>query len=75
MASVFWDARGIIFINYLQKAKTISVDYYVNLLQRLSDEIETKRPHLAKKKLYFYQDIVPVYTSDIAIAKINDLNF
>jgi histone-lysine N-methyltransferase SETMAR len=75
MASVFWDARGIIFIDYLQKGKTINGEYYANLLQRLSDEIKKKRPHLAKKKILFHQDNAPVHTSVIAMAKINELKF
>ena len=52
MASVFWDACGIIFIDYLLKGKTINGEYYANLLQRLSDEIKKKGPHLAKKKVF-----------------------
>ena len=28
MASVFWDSSGIIFIDYLEKGKTINSDYY-----------------------------------------------
>ena len=32
MASVFWDTRGIIFIDYLQKGRTINGEYYANLL-------------------------------------------
>ena len=31
MASVFWNARGIIFIDYLQRGKTINGKYYANL--------------------------------------------
>ncbi|GFX20279.1 mariner transposase [Trichonephila clavipes] len=58
MASVFWDAIGIIFINYLEKGKTINDEYCANLLQRVSGEIEQKRPHLAKKKV-FNQDNAP----------------
>ena len=30
VVSVIWDARGIIFINYLQGRKIINVEYYVN---------------------------------------------
>ncbi|XP_018346987.1 PREDICTED: histone-lysine N-methyltransferase SETMAR-like, partial [Trachymyrmex septentrionalis] len=73
MASVFWDARGIIFIDYLQKGRTINGEYYANLLQRLGDEIKEKRPHLAKKKVLFHQNNAPVHTSIIAMAKINEL--
>ena len=32
MASVFWDARRIIFIDCFQKVKKISGKYYANLL-------------------------------------------
>ena len=46
MASVFWDAHRILFIDYLEKGKTINSDYYVALLNRLSAEIKNKRPHL-----------------------------
>jgi len=75
MASVFWDARGIIFIDYLQKGRTINGEYYANLLQRLGDEIKEQRPHVAKKKVLFHQDNAPVHTSIIAMAKINELKF
>ena len=37
MASGFWNARGIIFIDYLQKKKN---NQWRVLLQRLSDEIK-----------------------------------
>ena len=38
MESVFWDAHGILFIDYLEKGKTINSDYYMVLLDRLSSE-------------------------------------
>ncbi|XP_047139010.1 histone-lysine N-methyltransferase SETMAR-like [Hydra vulgaris] len=53
MASVFWDTHVIIFIDYLKKGKTINSDYYIALLERLTDEIAKKRPHLKKKKFCF----------------------
>jgi hypothetical protein len=34
MASVFWDAEGILFIDYLEKGKTIGGEYYSNFLTR-----------------------------------------
>ena len=33
MASVFWDAKGIVFVAYLQKGKTINGEYYAKLLR------------------------------------------
>jgi hypothetical protein len=46
MASVFWDAEGILFIDYLEKVKTITGEDYSNLLTRLDEEIREKRPSL-----------------------------
>ena len=59
MASVFWDAHDIFFINYLEKGKTINSDYYIALLDRLSAEINKKRPHMQKKNVLFRQDNAP----------------
>ena len=39
MASVFWDAHGIIYIKYLDTGKYINSDYYIELLVCLKDEM------------------------------------
>lgn len=69
MATVFWDTRGIILIDYLQKGQTINGEYYANLLQCLSDEVKRKRPHLAKKKILFHHDNAPAHSSVVSMAK------
>ena len=51
MASVFWDVHGILFIDYIEKDKTINGDYYMLLLDRLSAKIKKKQPHMQKKKV------------------------
>jgi hypothetical protein len=58
MASVFWDARGIIYIDYLDKGQTINSEHNIALLERLNDEIKKKCPHFKKKKMLLYQDTV-----------------
>ena len=75
MASVFWDARGIIFMDYLRKGKTINGEYDASLLKLLYDEIKKRRPRLAKRKILFYEDNAPFHTSVIAMAKSNELKF
>ena len=39
LASVFCDAHSILFIDYLEKGKTINSKYYMALLVRLKREI------------------------------------
>jgi histone-lysine N-methyltransferase SETMAR len=75
MATVFWDSRGIILIDYLAKGKTINGQYYAALLDKLKATIKKKRPHLAKKKILFHQDNARVHTCMVAMSKLNELKF
>ena len=75
MASLFWDLHGILFINYLEKGRTINSDYYMALLDRLSAEIKKKRPHMQKKKMLFHQDNAPCHKSMKKMVKLNKLRF
>jgi hypothetical protein len=58
MASVFWDAEGILFIDYLEKGKTITGEYYSNLLTRLDEKNREKKPGLKKKNIPIYSLLV-----------------
>jgi len=75
MASVFWDAEGILFIDYLEKGKTITGEYYSNLLTRLDEKILEKRPGLQKKNIIFHQDNAPAHKSVLAMGKLRDLHY
>ena len=71
MATVFWNARGIIYIDYLEKRQTITGAYHATILHRLSEEIKKKCPLL--KKILFHQDNARVHTCAISMAKIMKL--
>jgi histone-lysine N-methyltransferase SETMAR len=57
MAIVFWDAEGILFIDCLEKGKTITGEYYSNLLTKKKKKIHEKRLGLQKKKSSFIRTI------------------
>jgi [histone H3]-lysine36 N-dimethyltransferase SETMAR len=75
MASVFWDARGIILIEYLKKGQIFNSEYYIALLERLTDENKRNRPHLKQKKVLFHQDNAPCHKSIKTIAKLYELAY
>ncbi|XP_011865157.1 PREDICTED: histone-lysine N-methyltransferase SETMAR-like, partial [Vollenhovia emeryi] len=75
VATVFWDSRGIILIDYLAKGETINGQYYAALLDKLKATIKEKRPHLVKKKILFHQDNTRVHTCMVAMSKLNELKF
>ena len=43
MATVFWDAKGVIMLDFLHKRSTITEVYYANLLDQLRTTIREKR--------------------------------
>ena len=42
MDNIFWDAHGLIFIDYFEKGRTITGAYYAALLGQLVDEMRKK---------------------------------
>ena len=74
LASVFWDAQGILFINYLEKRRTINSKDYIALSVRLKEEIIKKRPQM-KKKVFFHQDNALYHKSIAMMAKLHRLYF
>ena len=75
MAGIYWDAHRVIFIDYLEKRRTITGAYYVGLLDRCVDQIKKKRPHFKKKKILFHDDNAPSHTSNFPHAKKHELGF
>ena len=75
LASVFWDAQGILFIDYVEKGRTINSEYYIALLVRLKKEIAKKWPQIKKKKTLFHQDNALCQKSIATIAKLHKLHF
>ena len=65
----------VIFIDYLQKGRTITGAYYAALLNRLVDEIKKKQLNLKKKKILFHGDDEPSHTSNIAQTKKHEFGF
>lgn len=75
MASVFWDAKGFLLIDYLEKGKTITGEYYSNLVTKLDAKICENRPGLQKKKIIFHQDNASVHKSVLAMGNLRDLHY
>lgn len=75
MATVFWDAEGILMIDYLQRGHTITGSYYAGLIPKLRESIDRKRPGKLAHKILFHQDNAPVHKSCIVMAAIQNAGF
>ena len=56
IATVFWDAQGVIMLDFLAKKSTITVAYYANLLDQQRTVIREKRRGKLSKGILLQQD-------------------
>lgn len=75
MATIFWDAHGIILIDYLEKGRTITSQYYCALLDKFDAALKEKRPHLQRKKILFHHDNAPAHSSLLTTEKLIKLRY
>ena len=67
MATVFWDAKGVIMLDFLPKRSTITGVYYANLLDQLRTVIRVKRRGKLSKGVLLQQDNARVPTCKVAM--------
>ena len=60
MATVFWDAKGVIMLDFLPKRSTITGVYNANLLGQLRTAIREKRRGKLSKGVLLQQDYARV---------------
>ena len=66
MAIVFWDAKGVIMLDFLPKRSTIT-GVYANLLGQLRTAIREKRQGKLSKGVLLQQDNARVHTCKVAM--------
>ena len=64
-----------LFIDYLEKGRTINIKYYIALLVSLKEELVKKRPQMKKKNVLFHQDNAPGHKLIVTMAKLHGLHF
>ena len=67
MATVFWDANGVIMLDFLPRRSTITRVYYANLLDQLRTTTREKRRGKLSKVVLLQQDKARVHTCKVAM--------
>ena len=75
MASVFWDAEGIVMVDYLEKGATITGSNYAEQIRRLREAIKEKRRGKLRTGVLFHQDNAPAHKAEVAMAAIREAGF
>ena len=72
MASVFWDVKGIVFIDYLKKKPNYEWGILCQLAEAAAKGNQVKRPGKLTKGDLFHQDNAPAQKYVVAMAAVRD---
>ena len=75
LCTVFWDAAGILLIDYLPVHQTITGIYYADVLHKLRAAIKEKRRGKLRSGPLLLHDNAPAHTSHVAKAAVKDCGF
>lgn len=76
MLSIWWDYKGVVYLELLPRNTTIISDVYCHQLDKLNDSLKQKRPELVNRRgVVFHQDNAKPHTSLKSRQKIQELGW
>ena len=75
MATVFWDSKGVLMVDYKPASISITAAYYADLMKQLRTAIKEKRRGKLSQGVLLLHDNAPVHKSRIAQAAIRECKF
>ncbi|XP_047987147.1 histone-lysine N-methyltransferase SETMAR-like [Leguminivora glycinivorella] len=75
MATVFWDCKGILLLDFKEPNTTINATYYSTFLTTLKQKIREKRRGMLSKGVRLLHDNAPVHTASVVQIAMKDLGF
>jgi len=75
MATIFWDSKGLLLIDYLPSKTTMNGQYYASLLLKLCDAIKEKRRGMLMRGVWLLHNNAPIHKSMIAQQAVHDCDF
>jgi histone-lysine N-methyltransferase SETMAR len=75
LMTVFWDAQGILMVDYLPRNETINADYYSNLMSQLRREVKEKRRGKLSSHVLLLHDNSPVHKAHSVSTAIHQCGY
>ena len=75
MATIFWDSKGVIHVDYLPHGTTMNGEYYANLLKQVRQSIKDKRRGKIRRGILLHQDNAPIHTSRVAMEAVRECGY
>lgn len=75
MLTLFFDAEGWLLADFLEKGRTITGQYYSEILQKLHDAIKEKRRGKLPRGVLLLDDNAPVHRAGVVLDALRDLQW
>ena len=73
MATVFWDMRGVLLVEFQEHGRTVNASSYCSLLERLKAAIRTKRRGLLTQGVILLHDNARPHTARLTLETVEQL--
>lgn len=75
MATIFWDCKGALLVDYLPQRTTMTGSYYGNVLKNLRQAVKEKRRGMLSRGVLLLHDNAPAHMSRLAQSVVKDIGF
>ena len=75
MATIFWDYKGVLLVDYLPQKTTMTGPYYGEVLTNLRQEVKERRRGMLTRGPLLQHDNAPAHMSRVAQAIVKDIGF
>ena len=65
MATIFWDCKGVLLVDYLPQKTTMTGPYYGEVLTNLHEAVKEKRRGILTRNLLWLNDNAPAHISQL----------
>ena len=73
MATVFWDMRGVLLVEFQEHGRTVNASSYCSLLERLKTAIRTKRKGMLTQGVILLHDNARPHTAHLTLETVEQL--
>ncbi len=75
LATIFWDHKGVLQLEYFPKGSTVTSASYFDTLIRLQKTVKSKHPGLLKRKVILLHDNSTLHSVKLAKSLLNQLKW
>lgn len=75
LLTVYWDCQGIVMVDYLQRGRTMTGEYYAELLRRLREAVKVERRGKLSRGVLLQHDNAAPHNAHVSTTAAHDCGY